>query len=70
MGLAARLDKTPAQVALRWAVQKGWTPIPKSLTPQRIAANFDVSFYSRVTWEIKMNLLKSVFFVFSYLFSL
>lgn len=33
---------TPAQVVLRWHVQLGNVAIPKSVTPERIAANLDV----------------------------
>jgi len=34
--------KTVAQVALRWAIQQGVVPIPRSSNPQRIAENVDV----------------------------
>lgn len=34
--------RTPAQVMLRWHLQKGRSAIPKSVDPKRIAANFDV----------------------------
>lgn len=34
--------KSPAQVVLRWHVQLGNVVIPKSVTPERIAANLDV----------------------------
>lgn len=34
--------KTPAQVMLRWHLQEGRSAIPKSVNPERIAANFDV----------------------------
>ncbi len=33
---------TPAQVVLRWHVQLGSVVIPKSVTPERIAANLDL----------------------------
>ena len=40
--LAAELGVTPAQVVLRWHLQRGRVVIPKSSTPERIAANVDV----------------------------
>lgn len=40
--IAAAHDKTPAQVMLRWHLQQGRSAIPKSVKPERIAANFDV----------------------------
>ena len=40
--LAARHDRTAAQVVLRWHMQRGIVAIPKSVTPSRIAANIDI----------------------------
>ncbi|MYW96161.1 aldo/keto reductase [Amycolatopsis rubida] len=40
--IAAAHGKTPAQVMLRWHLQEGRSAIPKSVNPERIAANFDV----------------------------
>jgi 2,5-diketo-D-gluconate reductase A len=40
--IAERLGKTPAQVILRWHVQQGLLPIPKSSNPQRLAENIAV----------------------------
>ncbi|WP_285105956.1 aldo/keto reductase [Promicromonospora sp. MEB111] len=42
VGIAKTHDKTPAQVMLRWHLQQGRSAIPKSVTPHRIAENFDV----------------------------
>jgi 2,5-diketo-D-gluconate reductase A len=39
---AERNGVSPAQVVLRWQVQLGSVPIPKSATPQRQAENIDV----------------------------
>jgi 2,5-diketo-D-gluconate reductase A len=40
--VADRLDRTPAQVALRWHVQRGDIVFPKSTTPSRIRENLEI----------------------------
>ena len=40
---AARHGKTPAQVVLRWGVQRGTAVIPKTTRPDRLAENLAVS---------------------------
>ncbi|MGZ6793320.1 MAG: aldo/keto reductase [Mycobacteriales bacterium] len=40
--IAAKHDVTPAQAILRWHTQLGNVVIPKSVTPSRIAENFDI----------------------------
>jgi diketogulonate reductase-like aldo/keto reductase len=42
-GIAQRLGKTPAQVALAWAVQRGTAFLTTSVTPTRIQENFELS---------------------------
>jgi diketogulonate reductase-like aldo/keto reductase len=37
--LAVRYGRTSAQTLLRWSLQKGYIPLPKSLTPLRIFEN-------------------------------
>jgi 2,5-diketo-D-gluconate reductase A len=41
-GIASRLDRSAAQVTLRWHLQRGDIVFPKSATPARIAENFRV----------------------------
>jgi hypothetical protein len=40
--LAAKYDKTPAPVILRWHIEHDVVAIPKSVKPHRIKENFDV----------------------------
>jgi 2,5-diketo-D-gluconate reductase A len=39
-GIAERLGRTPAQVVLRWHIERGNIVFPKSTTPERIEENF------------------------------
>ncbi len=41
--IARRVNKTPAQVALAWAVQRGTAFLTTSTKPDRIRENFDIS---------------------------
>jgi len=41
--IARRVDKTPAQVLLAWAIQRGTALLTSSKTPGRIKENFEVS---------------------------
>ena len=40
--LARRRSRTPAQIVLRWHIQLGLVPIPKTSQPSRMAENIDV----------------------------
>ena len=42
-GLAKKYGKTPAQVLLRWATQRGLAVIPKSNNPERLKQNLEVT---------------------------
>ena len=61
---AARLQMTPAQVALSWAVQRGTAYLTTSTKPQRIQENFEVStlpddvmsdIRNRITTNVRLN---------------
>ena len=40
--IAKRVGKTPAQVVLRWHIERGDIVFPKSVTPERIKENIDI----------------------------
>lgn len=42
--IAQELGRTEAEVAIRWSLQRGYIPIPKSLRPERVAANTATGF--------------------------
>jgi 2,5-diketo-D-gluconate reductase A len=40
--ISRRVEQSPAQVVLRWHIQRGDIVFPKSVTPERVKANFDI----------------------------
>ena len=56
--LATKYAKTPAQIGLRWAVQKGISVIPKSSDPEHIKINKDL--WSFELMEEDMEILDSL----------
>ncbi|KAF2482875.1 NADP-dependent oxidoreductase domain-containing protein [Neohortaea acidophila] len=53
--IAKQHDKTTAQILIRYCLQKGWIPLPKSDNPKRIQQNFDV-----FGWEIDAAAMKKL----------
>jgi len=51
--LAKKYGKTPAQILIRWSLQKGYVPLPKSVTPKRIEENADVYDFELTAEEMK-----------------
>ena len=42
LSIAQKYDKTVAQLCIRWCLQNNTLPLPKSVTPARIAQNADI----------------------------
>ena len=64
IAIAKRLGKTPAQVALAWAIQRGTALLTTAVTPGRIQENFELStipedamqeIRDQVTTRIRLN---------------
>ena len=51
--IAEAKGKTPQQVLLLWGLQKGWSVIPKSVTPKRIEANWQLDGWELTDDEVK-----------------
>jgi diketogulonate reductase-like aldo/keto reductase len=52
ISVAEKLQKTPAQVALRWGIQMGQSVLPKSANEARIKENIDI-----FDWSIPEDLM-------------
>ncbi|GAB6031864.1 hypothetical protein CHUAL_010261 [Chamberlinius hualienensis] len=53
VSLAEKYKKEPAQILLRFLMQRGIAVIPKSVTPKRIKSNFDVFNFALTVDEMK-----------------
>lgn len=51
--IAKKYNKTVAQVALRWSLEHGYNPLPKSVRPRRIKENLDIFDFSLSEEDIK-----------------
>jgi len=51
--LLKKYGKTAAQILLRWSLQKGFVPLPKSETPSRIEENADIFDFELTSEEMK-----------------
>jgi 2,5-diketo-D-gluconate reductase A len=51
--IAERLERTPAQVVLRWHIQRGNIVFPKSTTPERIRENFELFDFELESEEVE-----------------
>ncbi|KAK3986979.1 NADP-dependent oxidoreductase domain-containing protein [Cladorrhinum sp. PSN332] len=51
--LAEKYGKSEAQILIRWSLQKGLVPLPKSVTSERIRANADVFDFELTPEEVK-----------------
>lgn len=52
VSIGKRYGKTPAQIILRWDIERGIVTIPKSVRKERIEENFDVFDFHLTTEEI------------------
>lgn len=52
--IATKHDKTPGQVVLRWHIQIGAAPIPKSATPERYRSNLDIFDFELDTDDLQL----------------
>jgi D-xylose reductase len=59
--VAAAKGRSPAQVVLRWGIQRGVSVIPKSSNPAHIAENFDVFGFELTSDEVRGTIIEFEF---------
>ncbi|GME87230.1 hypothetical protein B5S28_g2038 [[Candida] boidinii] len=52
--IADKYDKTPAQILVRWSLDKGFVVLPKSVKEERAASNIDVFDFKLKDEDIKL----------------
>jgi diketogulonate reductase-like aldo/keto reductase len=53
ISLTKKYGKTPAQIVLRWQIELGTSPIPKSVRKERIAENIDIFDFALMPEEVE-----------------
>lgn len=51
--IASKYNKSPSQIVIKWAIERGTTVIPKSVTPSRIEENFNIFDFSLTKEEVE-----------------
>ncbi len=52
--LAEKYNRSIAQICIRWSLQNGWLPLPKSVTPSRIVENTKVFDFTLSDEDVKL----------------
>ncbi|KAI5952590.1 hypothetical protein KGF54_003457 [Candida jiufengensis] len=49
-----KYNKSAAQILIKWSLQKGYIPLPKTSTPSRLKENFDVNDFELTSHEMEV----------------
>ncbi|MBR4442557.1 MAG: aldo/keto reductase, partial [Clostridia bacterium] len=52
--LAKKYDRSIAQICVRWSLQRGYLPLPKSVTPSRIRENLNVFDFTLTDGDVQL----------------